>query len=269
VPGFETPGPVSLDVALPSGDVRVETWSEPRVEVQVTPLRGDDVSREAAAATRVEAAERGGRHEVTVHVPKRDGRLASLFGRGPELLVEIRCPEGSELALTTHSADLQAHGPLGVVNARSASGDAQLGPTGDLSFTTASGDLLAGSVDGTLNVKSASGDVAVRSVAAASTVSTVSGDVVLGETAETAAVNTVSGDVELRAAEGGVRVSAVSGDVHVAARPGLSLWIDAQSVSGSVTSELDVGDDAEGDGAPAELRIRTVSGDVRISRARP
>ena len=67
----------------------------------------------------------------------------------------------------------------------------------------------------------------------------------------------------------GVRVTAVSGDVSVATRPGLALWIDAQSVSGTMRSDLEVGDypATEASESPVELRVRTVSGDVRISRA--
>ena len=266
MPTFETPGRVALDLSVPSGSVSVGTWSEPRVDVEVTPIRGDDASVQAAAETRIEAVERGGRHEVSVRVPKREGRLG-IFGRSPELLVAIRCPEGADLELTTQSADLDARGALGAVGVRSASGDAMLGDTTELSFTTASGDLVAGAVSGSLSTKSASGDVAVRSVGGTSTVNTVSGDVRLGESAALAAVNTVSGDVELDAVGGGARVNCVSGDVHVATRPGLALWIDVQSVSGSVTSDLEVGDSPGGGDAQVELRVRTVSGDVRITRA--
>ena len=81
----------------------------------------------------------------------------------------------------------------------------------------------------------------------------------------------VSGDVELDAVVAGARLNSVSGDLHVAARRGLALWIDAQSVSGAVTSDLDVGADegeAEG-GAQVELRARSVPGDIRITRAAP
>ena len=266
MPAFETPGRLALDLIVPAGTVSVGTWDEPRVEVEVTPLRSDDGSVQAAAETRIEAVERGGRHEISVRVPKREGRLG-IFGRSPELLVAIRCPEGADLELTAQSADLDGRGRLGEVAVRSASGDAMLGDVVELSFATASGDLVAGAVSGALTSKSASGDVAVRSVTGAATVNTVSGDVRLGETDGTASVNTVSGDVELDAVAGGARVSCVSGDVHVATRPGLAIWIDVQSVSGSVTSDLDVGDAPGGGEAQVELRVRTVSGDVRISRA--
>lgn len=266
MPSFETPGRVALDLSVPAGTVSVATWDEPRVDVDVTPLRGDDASVQAAAETRIEAVERGGRHEVSVRVPKREGRLGFL-ARSPELQVAIRCPEGANLEVTTQSADLDARGRLGAVTARSASGDVLLADTGELSFATASGDLVAGTVSGALTTKSASGDVAVRSVGGPTTATTVSGDVRLGETAGLAGVNTVSGDVELDAIAGGARVSCVSGDAHVAVPPGLALWIDVQSVSGSVSSELDVGDAAAGGEEQVELRVRTVSGDVRITRA--
>ena len=82
------------------------------------------------------------------------------------------------------------------------------------------------------------------------------------------AVKTISGDVELDATGAGVVVSSVSGDVAVAAVPGLVLWIDAQSVSGTMSSELDLGDDLSEPGQDAvELRVRTVSGDVRVARS--
>ena len=269
MPSFETPGPVALRVSAPAGNVKVETWTEPRVEAEVTALRGDDGSRQAAAETRIEAAERGGRHEIVVQVPKREGRFGFSFGRSPELQVSIRCPEGADLELTTHSSDLEARGPLGTVAVKSASGDAALGDARALAFTTASGDLSAGAVAGELTAKGASGDVDVRSVGGPGTVNTVSGDVRIGATDDAIAVNTVSGDIELDATGAAVRVSAVSGDVSVAARPGLALWIDAQSVSGSMRSDLDVGDlpSTDVEERQVELRIRTVSGDVRIARS--
>lgn len=264
MPVFETPGQVAVRIDVPAGAVGVELWEEPRVDVRVTPLRGNDVSGDAARETRVEATEHGGRHEIVVEAPRRDGRL---FGRGPELSVVVRCPEGTDVELTTHSADLRANGRLGDVSVRSASGDVAVLETAALTLTTASGDLAAESVDGGLVAKSASGDVEVRSVAGRSTVNTVSGDVVLGRCGGPAVVSTVSGDVELEAVESGVRVNAVSGDVHVALRAGLAVWIDAQSVSGTISSELDVGDGpADATAGALELRIRTVSGDVRLSR---
>jgi DUF4097 and DUF4098 domain-containing protein YvlB len=265
---FDAPGRTTVRVEVPAGVLTVETWSEPRVEVDVAPARGDDRSLAAAAETRVSATERGNRQEVAVRSPKRESRLGIGWGRGPELAVTVRCPEGSDVDLESQSADLEGRGRLGVVSVRSASGDATLEDAASVSYTTATGDLAAGVVAEALTVKSASGDVDVRSVGGSVSVNTVSGDVRIGSTTGAVAVRTVSGDVELEAAGAGVVVGSVSGDVEVAAVPGLLLWIDAQSVSGTMTSELDVGDEpAEPGQEPVELRVRTVSGDVRVARS--
>lgn len=268
MPRFDTHGPVAFRISSPGGRVTVDTWNEPGVEVDVTALRGDEGSRLAADETRIEARERGSLHEIVVEVPKREGRFG-IFGRSPEIGIAIRCPEGADIDLSTHSSDLEGRGPLGDVSVKSASGDLSLGDVRQLTYNTASGDLTAGAVAGTLTLKSASGDVDVRSIGGTSTVNTVSGDVRIGSTDDTAQLNAVSGDIDLQSAGAGVRVSAVSGDVNVAARAGLALWIDAQSVSGTMHSDLDVSDlpPVEGDASPVELRIRTVSGDVRISRS--
>jgi len=256
---FETPGRVRVRVEIPAGVVRVEPWSEPRVEIDVAAARNDARSTQAAADSEVTASERGGRHEIVVRAPKR---------RGPELAVTIRCPDGTDLDHATHSADLEAHGRLGAVSARSASGDVALGATEALIVQTASGDITAGAVAGSLTTKSASGDLDVRSIGETGSVGTVSGDIRIGETRGALAVKTVSGDVELEAVGASVRVGSVSGDIEIGAIPGLVLWIDAQSVSGTMTSELDVGDDPAAAGEEAvELRVRTVSGDVRVARS--
>lgn len=266
---FDAPGRTLVRVEIPAGGLTVETWSEPRIEVEVAPGRGDDRSTVAVAETRVSAAMRGERQEVSVRAPKREGGLLGIpWGRGPELVVRVRCPEGTDVALDSQSADLEGRGPLGAVAVHSASGDVTLDDATSVSYATASGDLTAGAVAEALAVKSASGDVDVRSVGGNAAVNTVSGDVRIGATAGPAAVRTVSGDVQLDAAGADVVVSSVSGDVEVGAVPGLVLWIDAQSVSGTMTSELDVGDDPAGsDEKPVELRIRTVSGDVRLARS--
>jgi len=266
---FDTPGRVAFRISAPGGRVTVDTWDEPGVEVDVVALRGDDVSRQAAEETRIEAKERGSLHEILVEVPKREGRFG-IFGRSPEIGIAIRCPEGADVDLSTHSSDLEGRGPLGDVTVKSASGDVSVGDVKQLGFNTASGDVSAGAIAGTLTLKSASGDVDVRSVGGPATVNTVSGDIRIGSTDEDAQLNAVSGDIDLQSAGAAVRISAVSGDVNVAARSGLALWIDAQSVSGTMQSDLDVTDlppSEANESSPVELRIRTVSGDVRISRS--
>ncbi len=55
--------------------------------------------------------------------------------------------------------------------------------------------------------------------------------------------------------------------------PGLRLWLDLQSVSGRLDSELDGDDGTRGEGGDEDggatlvVRMRSVSGDLRVRRA--
>jgi DUF4097 and DUF4098 domain-containing protein YvlB len=123
---------------------------------------------------------------------------------------------------------------------------------------------------GPAELRSASGDVSIRRCGGLVTANVVSGDLSISEAAAGLALTTVSGDAHVQAAGGGrMRVQAVSGDVHLGIKPGERLYIDATSVSGTMSSELDVHDAPAADATEEvrELRIRTVSGDVRIVRA--
>ena len=59
---FETAGLVSLRVSLGGGEVNIETVDAPRVEIELVPLRDNDVTRQAIEEARVEMTDRGGGH---------------------------------------------------------------------------------------------------------------------------------------------------------------------------------------------------------------
>jgi len=98
----------------------------------------------------------------------------------------------------------------------------------------------------------------------------VSGDLYVEDAAAGLAVTTVSGDVQVRAVGGGsIRVQSVSGDVELAIKPGQRLYVDASSVSGTMSSELGLDDTPPVDPGTSvsDLRVRTISGDLNIIRA--
>jgi hypothetical protein len=267
VTAFQTPGDVLLRVSLDGGEVSVETADDRAVEIELVPMRDNDVTRQAIEEARVELVPRGSGHEVIVELKRKSGLL---IGRGPRVEVRIRCPHGSDLSLRAASADLSATGALGVVDVKTASGDVSLDRAARLRVDTASGDVRARDVDGATELRTASGDVVLRRAGGPLTANLVSGDLAVDEAAAGLDVTTVSGDVQVRAAGGGgLRVQSVSGDVEVAIKPGLRLYVDASSVSGTMTSELGL-DDAPPAAAAEEvheLRVRTISGDLRIARA--
>jgi hypothetical protein len=59
-----------------------------------------------------------------------------------------------------------------------------------------------------------------------------------------------------------------SGDIEVGVKRGTKVFIDARSMSGETTSDLDIGDEAAEDAGPViELKATAMSGDIRVVRA--
>ena len=78
--------------------------------MQLIALRDNDITRQVIEEARVEMSPRGGGHEIVVDLKRKSGLV---LGRGPKVGVRVRCPEDSDLALRSSSADLEATGRLG------------------------------------------------------------------------------------------------------------------------------------------------------------
>ncbi len=165
--------------------------------------------------------------------------------------VELVLPAPASIKFASASGDLRCESDVQDVDVTNASGNvhvAQVG--GDLRFRSASGDIVAGEVVGAVESKTVSGDVALGRVHGGANVQSVSGDVSLSlDRAVSASVNTVSGDV---------RVGVVAG---------LFIDVDANTVSGELSSEIAL-DGAQSGSADESirLRVRTVSGDLKVQR---
>ena len=140
----------------------------------------------------------------------------------------------------------------------------------ELEVKVASGDVEFEDVSGEAGVNTASGDVRLDRVGTAK-INSASGDVRIDESAEGADVNTASGDVAIDSVvSGDVRINSASGDIEVGIAKGSRLWVDAQTLSGDTSSELDLesGSTIETDDGPlVELKARSMSGDISIKRA--
>jgi Putative adhesin len=270
---FDTPGPVRLNLTLPIGTLDVET-----VEGATTThvqLDGTDDVQDLIESAIVEARPRGSGHEVFVEVRRRSGFFIS-FGSGPDLRLRVACPPDPDVVVQTKSADVRGRGRFLSAEIKTASGDINLDTIrGDLRVKTAAGDFSINEAQGPAHIQSTSGDVQINQAGSDITVQAVSGDVWIHDAAGSARVNTVSGDQRLDAVvEGTVETHAVSGDIIVGVRRGSSVYVDANTISGSTTSELDLGDaptesdgDADTEGPMVELRAKTVSGDIAVTRA--
>ena len=169
-----------------------------------------------------------------------------------EIHVRVRCPRETAVEFQTGSADATVRGQVTSAHAKTGSGDMSFGEVvGELIVNAASGDVSAGDIGGDCTVKTASGDVRIHRVGGDFIGNLVSGDLHVAETQGDVNVSTVSGDQWIGSIAGSeVRLQAVSGDIRVGVRPGLRLWIDANSVSGDMSSELDAADGPPVDDGP-------------------
>jgi DUF4097 and DUF4098 domain-containing protein YvlB len=258
---FDTPGPLVLDVRVPSGDIDLETveGAETVVEVSGSP----ELEEEA----RIELHPKRDGHEVSVIIDKRSGLFRSFR---EDVRVRITAPKGADVEVSTASADVEARGDFGALQANTASGDVDFEhASGEVQVNSASGDVKIERIDGPLTVNTASGDLEVGRLQGEGKVRAASGDITIDEADSSLKVQTASGDVEIGAVrEGEVTLQTASGDIQVGIKPGSKLWIDAKSMSGETSSELEIGDaPVDGEGPEVEVRATAMSGDIRVKRA--
>ena len=276
---FSTPGPVRLDLEMPAGEIEIATANTDETHVELEATSSNEQVQEMVAAARIESTRRGDVFQVTVEVRTRHGVWISFSGGPdirlgtPEMRLRVSCPQGAELDVKTKSADLEAHGEYGDVDVKTASGDLSIETARNTNVKTASGDVHFETVSGILDVKTVSGDVHVASVAGNANFQVVSGDVFVHDAGGSISGTSVSGDQRYEAVVNGrVELRAVSGDLGIGVRRGSRVFIDANTVSGSTSSEFELAD-APAQPAPAEdaplveVFAKTVSGDVRLERA--
>lgn len=263
---FDTPGEVDLDIRVPAGRVELFASDRTDTEVEVTPLAGDDASVEAAENCIVDGQEQAGRAMIRIEVPKRGRRW---LAREPHVLLTVKTRTGAGVEIQTGSADVDARGQFGSMRGKTASGEVDVENAGDVQFSSASGDVNVGEARGACKVETASGDIAVQAIKDRAVIRSASGAVRVREAAAGIKVQTASGDVELAAVTSGqVALQSASGDLRIGIARGSTVWVDAKSLSGETTSDLDVGGDPPDiDGPHIDLQATSMSGDIHIARA--
>ena len=267
---FEVTGPVELELRLASGEIEIDPSLDGRVEISLE--AHDDESQRLIDEARVELQDHSDRQRVIVDVPYRRGggfSFGLVFGRSG-ITCRVRCPEASLVSVKSKSADVLARGTIGGLSVQTASGDVEVDRVlGGVSVKSASGDVEAREIGGATSIQTASGDVQIEVARGSVTIATASGDVRIGEAYDDVSANTVSGDQDHGAVmTGQVATHSVSGDVRIGVRRGSRAYLDCNTVSGDTSSDLELTPDAAtGDGPLVEIRAKTVSGDIKITRA--
>lgn len=283
---FDTPGLVDLSAGIKSGSVHVQTWDNPETVVEI-----DSSDQDFLDEITVECAPLGEGHRVVIKVPALSERgFLRMFARS-SIDVHVRLPRQALVDASTSSGNITLVGDYREVDASTASGEVEIGDvSGPVSINTASGGIAVSSVAGRATIRTASADVRCGRFDVGGDVKTASGDVRIDSVTGRIAVTTGSGDIELgasedcklRSASGDLRCVAIregtadlqtaSGDIAVAVVTGALVAVDAESVTGDLTSEIELSGNQpesrpEGDSdREIELILRTVNGDIQVRR---
>jgi DUF4097 and DUF4098 domain-containing protein YvlB len=282
-------------------DLRVENRSgavvvrgEERTSARVEVVARIWAETDAEADDQMVLVERGITQDGTrVHVrapalPQPSGFMF-LFGRGARIDYQIVVPRATLADIASRSGRVEVEMISGPLDIQSSSGSVAASEIGSaVSIAARSGSVRAERIEGALSVESRSGRLQVRDCRGNATVAARSGSVQIEDIAGDLRVETrsgsnqisnVQGALHLRSMSGSVRyegpvnknfdIEVFSGSVGIAVDPSSVFFLDAETMSGAVASDLPV---REGDRRPAAgasgptLRVRTKSGSVGIRR---
>lgn len=172
-------------------------------------------------------------------------------------LLEVHCPAGSDLTISTASGAIDVRGDAGSVKVITKSGALAIERATAVDARGASGRVDVGACAGECHVVFVSGNVKIGEAGSA-VVATVSGNVEI-DVVEDAEVKTVSGKISL-GGRGGGRLAArsISGSVGVSVPSGSHPATRLKAVSGRVRCECEPGHDGE-------IRAASVSGSISVT----
>jgi hypothetical protein len=276
-----------LELTAAASDVEVRSWNGSDIRVEATQRggsRGDYSINVSTSGGTVHVVESGRNFfclfcssHVSYRISVPNSAEADIKTTSGDITIEGL---KSAVALSTVSGEIHANDLAGGLTAGTTSGEVQLNNVlGKLEVNTISGDVRLG--DGkaeNATVNTTSGEVELDGVAGALNIGTVSGDVAVRDAHDSQlTISTTSGDVEYSgdlAAGQSNAVNSISGDVKLALSEDAGIRLDASTISGNISSDLDLNNREEGlrslkgvagNGA-TNLTIGTTSGDISIEK---
>jgi DUF4097 and DUF4098 domain-containing protein YvlB len=239
----------SVDVNVKSGSVSIRSATSGRIAVDID------------AADRADWLVAANGDLVTIEPPR--GRL---WTRSARVFVEV--PAGADVDVRAASADVSLVGSFGTSRIRVASGDVDVGSVERLDATSASGQLRVDAATSDAACRTASGDVEVGSVDGRLSVTTASGDVRVARASDDVEISTATGDVRVGRYDGSdLVVKTTTGRVAVGLPSGIRVQPDLSTLSGHTRLPAPSSDVHHGDRRVVRVSLRTISGDIDITRA--
>lgn len=259
-----------VEVSSVAGSIRITAWNRDQIHI------GGTLSRDAQQLA-IEKTANG--VSIRVVLPH------STFGNVEGSHLVIQLPAASQLEVHTVSADIDAGGLDGSVRLESVSGNVALvSKSANIYANAISGDVgVTGSApNAKIDAHSISGKLRIEQVNGNLRAGSTSGDIQLaGENRlQGAKIETTSGDLRFAATlspDGDYEFHSVSGNVVLSLPTVPSATFDVASFSGGIdtnfgpkprrTSEFTPGKEWHYGSGNADIRIRTLSGDIRIRAA--
>jgi len=245
---FTVDGHVQVEIELTAGSVTIRTSESGTVQV----------SADTNGSAELDISQMGD----TIAV--RQGRRS----RSARVVLDV--PVGTDVSVKGASVGVSARGALGSLRTKTASGDVDAEDVVRLDLSMSSGDARIGVVRDEASITTASGDAVVRSVGGRLQATLASGDLRAESVAGDIEAGTAAGDVVIGRCDGSVvAIRTVSGDIHIGLPGGIRVDPEISTMSGKVRlpDAAPVADPSV-ERRPVRLRLRTVSGDIRVDRAR-
>jgi len=282
MPAYDTPAPISANLELTVGDIRVAATDRADTVVEVRPSDPDrpgDV--EAAAQTRVDFS--NGR--LTIKAPKK--RVQNTFrNRGDSIDVSIDLPSGSGVQAEAGVARLACTGLLADLRYKAGVGDVSVESAGQVRLRTGAGDITVDRVLGPAEITTGSGTVSVAAAGAGAVIRNTNGDIRIGACDGDLRVNAANGKIAVGRSEGTVSARTANGDISLSEitggsvtahtgfgridlgiADGLAAWLDLHTSFGQVRSELPAAEPPAPGSEAVEVRARTSYGDITVAPA--
>ena len=264
MPTFDTPEPISVNLEICVGDLRVvaSDRADTVVDVQPSdPAKQSDVT--AAEQTRVSYANGA----LQIKAPK-GWRRYSFRGGHESIEVRIDLPTGSLLRGEAGVAGLQASGTLGECRYRTGAGDVAVEHVaGAVELTTGTGAVRMDRIDGSATIRNSNGDTWIGEVVGDLKVKAANGKIAVDMAHAAVTAKTANGDVHLGGVEHGAVVAETAcGRVDVAVRAGVAAWLDLHTGFGHVHNLLEASRQPEPSEDTVEVRARSSFGDITVRR---
>jgi len=285
MPTFDTPAPITADIEIYAGQVRIHAGDRADTVVEVRPSDpSNEASVQAAEQTVVEFS--GGRLLVKGPRPKALGYLRGWRGFTE---VTVGLPTGSRVegkCAAGGVVNFIATGSLGQTFLHSMNGDLRLEETGPLEVRASTGEIRVDRVTGPVEVTGSVGAIRIGVIDGSGTVKNSTGAITLGEVTGDLQLKTGIGEITVgrmlggltaRSAHGRIRIeAAVSGTVHVEGGhgkvgigipQGTAARLDLHSKNAVVRNALTAVEGPEATDAVVEVYAQTNWGDIDVQRS--